>query len=63
MTEPTRAELEQVATQHLNWLEHYVEKRSNLLVSGINILQAFTYDLIQLLNHQYLRERLEKQDG
>jgi hypothetical protein len=58
MIEPTRAELEVIALQHLNWLEHYTEKRPSLLVSNVDVLRSFGYDLIQLMNHQYLKARL-----
>jgi hypothetical protein len=58
MTEPTRSELELIALQHLNWLEHYTDKNPSLLVANVNILRSFGYDLIQLINHEYLKARL-----
>ena len=58
MTEPTRAELESVNLQNLQWLESYTQDRPNLWVTGVDLVKCFTYDLLQLCNHVFLRERL-----
>ncbi len=58
MTEVTRAELDAANQQHLKWLESYTDTRPELHVAGVNELKAFTYDLLQVLNHEWLQARL-----
>ncbi len=58
MIEVTRPELDAANQQHLKWLESYTTARSDLHINGIDVLKCFTYDLLQVLNHEWLQARL-----
>jgi hypothetical protein len=53
-----RAELITAQTAHLARLETF-GKSPALQVEGVPIMLAWTYDLIQICNHAFLKARLE----
>ena len=57
------AKLAQAGTQHLQWLESYSQTPAELHVIGVDLLKAFSYELIQVLNHAYLQSVLNPTNG
>ena len=56
MSEVTKEELAATNQLHLQWLES--NTRPDLQIVGIDVLKAYTYDFIQLMNNTWLKERL-----
>ena len=52
IVQPTPEELALVNFAHLQFIEH---NTAEITIGGVDILKASAYDLIQLLNHQYLK--------
>jgi hypothetical protein len=56
------AQFEQEGRNHIAFLEEWSVSQP-AEVAGVNILQALTYDLVQLLNNAFLRDFLVGQGG
>jgi len=55
-----RTELIESSSRHLLGLETYAMPYT---VDGIPVLRAYTYELIQILNHTWLNNRLKKEES
>lgn len=54
----TNEELQEANNKHLHYLEHLTVDRPDLLIGNLDPVRVFTYELIQVLNHEWLKERL-----
>ena len=52
----TPQQLQEANQQHLQWLEAW--DQPDALVDGVPVLRAFTYEIIQIFNHIWLRATL-----
>ena len=53
-----KQDLADANAKHLHWLETFSAERKELHVEGVDVLRVFGYDLMQVFNHEYLKERL-----
>ena len=58
MSDPDAAVMLAANIQHLGWLETY-SAQPEFQIAGIDLLKCFTYDLVQVLNHAWLKEQLD----
>lgn len=54
--ESLKQELEVATIESLNWIES-----QKLEILGVNLFKTLAYELIQVLNHKYLEERLPEE--
>ena len=54
----TREELQQTNAQHLAYLEAWGPQVVGAVVAEVDVLKAYTYDLIQVFNHVWLKAHL-----
>lgn len=59
-TTVSNEELSAINKNHLDFIEN---SKQILNYRGVGILQIFVYELIQIMNHEYLKERLEISDA
>jgi hypothetical protein len=57
MSDPNTEVMLAANINHLGWLETY-SAQPELQIAGIDLLKCFTYDLVQVLNHAWLKEQL-----
>jgi hypothetical protein len=63
ITDPNITALfEEEGRKHLQWLEYW-STHQRAEVAGANVLQALTYDLVQLMNNAFLRGYLGSEDN
>lgn len=55
MNDIMKEELEEANKKHIEFLES-----QDFEILGINVFKAFAYELVQVLNHEWLKERLNK---
>ena len=56
--QPTREELDEANTRHLNWLES-----QTLNLYGLDVFKIFAYELIQIISNEYLKNKLAESEA